>query len=158
LLFNIALEKVIRYAKINTRGGIFCKSVQIFAYADDIDIVGRSQVAVKEVFISLEKAAKKMGLQVNKGKAKYMPVTKKDYAHISSHIEIGSYQFETVHSFTYLGSEVNCKNDVSAEIKKKYILSANRCFHGRRKHFKSQLKSRKTKMTLYKVVVRPVAT
>jgi sorting nexin-29 len=40
LLFNIRLEKVIRDAKINTRGSIFFKSVQIFAYADDIDIVG----------------------------------------------------------------------------------------------------------------------
>jgi hypothetical protein len=41
-----------------------------------------------------------------------MPVTKKDYARIPC-IEIGPYQFETVHSFTYVGYEVNCKNDVS---------------------------------------------
>jgi hypothetical protein len=61
-----------------------------------------------------------------------IPATTRD------HIEIGPYQSETVHSFTYLGSEVNCKNDVSAEIKKR-ILSANKCFRGLRKHFKSQL-------------------
>jgi hypothetical protein len=79
-----------------------------------------------------------MGLQVNQEKTKYMPVTEKDYAHIPSHTEIGSYQFETVHNFTYLESEVNCKNYVSAEIKKS-IISANICFHGLRKHFKSQL-------------------
>jgi hypothetical protein len=59
-----------------------------------------------------------------------MPVTKKDYARIPR-IEIGPYQFETVHSFTYVGYKVNCKNDVSAEIKKR-ILSANRFFHGLR--------------------------
>jgi sorting nexin-29 len=40
LLFNIALEKVIRDANINIRGNIFYKSVQILAYADDIDITG----------------------------------------------------------------------------------------------------------------------
>jgi hypothetical protein len=79
LLFNIALEKVIRDEKINTRGSIFYKSVQILVYADDIDIVGRSQAAVKEVFISLEKAAKGMGLQVNQEETKYKPVTKNDY-------------------------------------------------------------------------------
>jgi hypothetical protein len=78
LLFNIALEKVIRDAKINPRGNIFYKSVQIFAYVDEIDIVGWSQAAKKEVFISLEKAAKEMGLQVNQEKTKYVPVTKKD--------------------------------------------------------------------------------
>jgi hypothetical protein len=40
LLFNIALEKVTRDAKIDTRGSIFYTSVQIFACANDIDIVG----------------------------------------------------------------------------------------------------------------------
>ena len=37
LLFNIALEKVIRDAAVIIRGTIFYKSVQILAYADDID-------------------------------------------------------------------------------------------------------------------------
>jgi hypothetical protein len=138
LLFNVALEKVIRDVKINTRGNIFYRSVQIFSCADDIDIVGRSQTAMKEAFISLEKVAKEMNLQVNQEKTKYMPVTKEDYAYIPSHIEIGPYQFETVRNITYLGFEVNCKNNVSAEIKKP-ILSASRCFHRLRKHFKSQL-------------------
>jgi hypothetical protein len=55
------------------------------------------------------------------------------------HMEISPYQFETVNSFTYLGSEFNCKNDASAKIKKKLILSASRCFQGLKKHFKSQL-------------------
>ena len=36
ILFNIALEKVIRDANINQCGNIFYKSVQILAYADDI--------------------------------------------------------------------------------------------------------------------------
>jgi hypothetical protein len=80
-----------------------------------------------------------------------MPVTKKDYAHIPSHIEIGPYQFETVHGFTYLGSEVNCKKYVSAEIKKNvFCLQIDA--------LKSQLTSRKTKMTFCKVPVRPVST
>jgi len=41
LLFNIALEEVIRDAAVNIRGTIFYKSVQMLAYADDIDINGR---------------------------------------------------------------------------------------------------------------------
>jgi hypothetical protein len=44
---------------------------------------------------------------------------------------------------------------ISAEIKKR-ILSANRCLHGLRKHFKSHLIWKKTK--LYKVLIRPLTT
>jgi hypothetical protein len=107
---------------------------------------------MKEAFTSLEKAAREMHLNINQGKTKYMPVTKKDCSKIPSHIKIDSYKFEAVHSFTYLGSEVNCKNDMSVEIRKR-ILAANKCFHGLRTHFKSHLISRKTKTLLYKVLV-----
>jgi len=44
LLFNIALEKVIRDTAVNIRGTIFYKSVKILAYADDIDIIGRTEL------------------------------------------------------------------------------------------------------------------
>jgi sorting nexin-29 len=55
LLFNIDLEKVIRDLGINQRGTIFYKSVQILAYADDTDIIGRAQKAMKEAFTNLER-------------------------------------------------------------------------------------------------------
>jgi sorting nexin-29 len=41
LLFNIALVNVITDAGINVRT-IFCKSIQILAFADDFDTVGRT--------------------------------------------------------------------------------------------------------------------
>ena len=43
LKVNIASEKVIRDAAVNIGGTIFYKFVQILAYADDIDIIGRTQ-------------------------------------------------------------------------------------------------------------------
>jgi hypothetical protein len=58
-----------------------------------------------------------MNLQINRNKTKYMPVTKNERANGPVHTEIGSYKFETVCSFTYLGSEVNCKNYISDEKK-----------------------------------------
>ena len=61
LLFNLALEKVVRNEGIQTSGTIFYKSVQLLAYADDIDIIARSQTALKEAFLSLERAAGEMG-------------------------------------------------------------------------------------------------
>ena len=37
-------------------------------YADDIDIIARFQTALKEAFLSLERAAGEMGLRINEKK------------------------------------------------------------------------------------------
>jgi hypothetical protein len=78
-----------------------------------------------------------------------MPVTNKICIDGPTYLEIGPSKYETVYCFTYLGSEVNYKNDISVDIQER-ILSANRCFHGLRKHLKSHLISRKTKTLMYK--------
>jgi len=91
-----------------------------------------------EAFTNLEKAAKGMNQFINQEKTKYMPVTKKSHASYPHYLEAGPYKFKVVHSFNYLGSDVNCNNDISAEIQK-CILVANRCFHGLRKHLRSHL-------------------
>ena len=49
--FNLAFGKVIRNAKIQTSGTTFYKSVQLLAYADDVDIIARSRTALKEAFL-----------------------------------------------------------------------------------------------------------
>ena len=86
LLFNIALEKVIRDAAVNIRGTIFYKSVQILAYADDIDIIGRLQSAMIEAFTSLEKAAKDMNLFSNQEKTKYSDTSANEDNSFRDHI------------------------------------------------------------------------
>ena len=97
-----------------------------------------------EAFNSLEKAAKDMNLLVNQDKTKYMPVTKKSHAHYPHYLEVRSYKFEVIHRFIYLGSNVNCNNDISEEIHKR-ILVANWCFHGLRKHLRSYFDLKKHK-------------
>jgi len=57
-----------RDAAVNVRGTIFYKSVQILAYADDIDIIERTQSAMIEAFASIEKAATSMNLFINQEK------------------------------------------------------------------------------------------
>jgi hypothetical protein len=73
---------------------------------------------MKEAFTDFKKAAKKMHLQINQGKTKYMPVTKQICTDGHTYLEIGPYKFETVYSFTYLGLEVNYKNGISVNIQK----------------------------------------
>lgn len=81
LLYNIALEKVIRDIKIQTTGVIFYKSVQILTYTNN-SIIRRTLAVVMEAFSSLERKQED-GLS-NKGEEneayvywsnKYYPVT-----------------------------------------------------------------------------------
>ncbi|XP_060665808.1 uncharacterized protein LOC132798106, partial [Drosophila nasuta] len=48
---------------------------------------------------------------------------------LDSHVVADSYTFEVVKEFTYLGTAINTKNDVSLEIKRRITL-ANRCYFG----------------------------
>ena len=68
ILFNITLEKTIPEANLNQRGNIFYKSVQILAYADDIDIISRSPKSLQEVTVALDRAARIMGLEIIQAK------------------------------------------------------------------------------------------
>lgn len=66
MLFNTALENVIRGPRINITGTIFNNSVQILAYADYIDIFARSKETLTDAFIlSMKKAAYEIGLKIN---------------------------------------------------------------------------------------------
>jgi len=98
LLFNLALEKFVRNAGIQTSGTMFYKSVQLLAYADDIDIKARSQTALKEAFLSLERAAGEMGLRINEKKTKYL-VTRES-KNQQRYFQIKNFNFEAVQSFT----------------------------------------------------------
>jgi sorting nexin-29 len=93
LLFNIALGKVIRDVRIQTRVTIFYKSVQLLAYADNIGITGRSEHSVKKIITALKSAAGAMGLSVNQEKTKYMVVKSKSHIPHAPHIHIINYNF-----------------------------------------------------------------
>jgi hypothetical protein len=54
--------------------------MQILAYADNIDIINRSPKSLIEATITLDRAARRMGLEINQAKTKYMICgTKKKY-------------------------------------------------------------------------------
>jgi sorting nexin-29 len=72
ILFNIALEKIKRDANINQRRNVFYKSVQILAYANDIDIISSTPKSLQEATIALVRAARRTELEINQAKTKYM--------------------------------------------------------------------------------------
>jgi sorting nexin-29 len=63
ILFNLALEKVIRDSEIETEGTTCNKSTQILAYTDDIVTIGRSIETLKETQKKSMKTAQVMGLK-----------------------------------------------------------------------------------------------
>jgi hypothetical protein len=65
LLFNVVLEVIVRRANLQTTGTVYNKETQLLAYADDIDIVGRSQSSVWDAFLALERETAKVGLKIN---------------------------------------------------------------------------------------------
>jgi hypothetical protein len=63
MLFNVVLEVIVRRANLQTTGTIYNKETQLLAYADDIDIVDRSQSAIWDAYLALEREAAKVGLK-----------------------------------------------------------------------------------------------
>jgi hypothetical protein len=112
-------------------------------YADDIDIVGRSQSAVRDVYLALEVEAAKIGLKINEQKTKFMIAARNDRTirDVGQSVAIGDKNFEVVKEFVYL---------------QRRIQTANRCFFGLHKHLQSSHVSRQTILTINKTLIHPV--
>ncbi|GFU69990.1 uncharacterized protein TNCV_1879481 [Trichonephila clavipes] len=121
-----------------------------------MDIIVRTPTTLSQTFLSLEKEALRTGMKIHENKTKYTPCIKSCFS-TNSHFKIEEYNFEVVNSFSYLGSEINNRNDCTTEIKKR-ITMANRCLNGLRKYRKSNLIKRKPEVLLYKSLLRSVLT
>jgi hypothetical protein len=70
---------------------------------------------------------------------------------------IGQSQFESVNEFTYLGVQINSQNKVSDEIRKR-IQAGNRCYYANKKLLSNKLLNYKSKIQIYKTLIRPTVT
>lgn len=87
-------------------------------------------------------------------KTKYMVITRSNNR--VRHLDIDDYRFEAVDNFKYLGGDINKDSNSHNEINIR-LAAANRCFFGLVPLFKSKILSWKSKITLYKVLVRLIA-
>ena len=117
--------------------------MQILAYADDIYIISRSPKSLQEATIAWDRAARRMGLEINQAKTKYMICgTKKKYVENVFKVR--------VNSFLYLGTLITTDNNTSAKINNRIAL-ANRSYFGLVNILKAKNINRK-----YKVIyIRP---
>jgi hypothetical protein len=154
ILFNLALEKIICEANINQHGNIFYISVQILAYADNIDIISRSPKSLQEATTGLDEAARMVGLEINQAKTKYMICgTKKKY--VENVFKVKHMAYERVNSFVYLGTLITADNNFSAEINNRITL-ANRSYFGMVNMLKAKNINRKHEVIIYNTLITPV--
>jgi hypothetical protein len=90
LLFNVVLEV--------TTGTIYNKETQLLAYDDDIYIVGKSQLAVRNAYLALKREADKVWLRMKEKKTKYMIAGRNDTTirDVGQSMAIGDKHFEVI--------------------------------------------------------------
>jgi hypothetical protein len=83
---------------------IYNKETQLLAYADDINIVGKSQSAVWNTYLALEGEAVKVELKINEQKTKYMIAARNHRTthNVGQSVAIGNKHFEVVKEFVSL--------------------------------------------------------
>ena len=92
LLFNIVLDMAIKKINNNIKICTNQGSQMILAFANDIDGVG-----VKASCLKIDKECKKMGLNINEEKTKYMHITRQPTRdRIGQNITMYTYNFECV--------------------------------------------------------------
>jgi len=56
------------------------QQLNVLAYADDIVLIGKNEIQIRQLFVEIENIARKLGLHINEGKTKYMTVEWKNSA------------------------------------------------------------------------------
>jgi hypothetical protein len=92
------------------------------AYADDVNILGGSVYTVRENAEALVVATKKIGLEVNTDKTKYMVMSRDRNAGRVHGVMIDNSSIERVEEFKYLGASLTDQNSIQEEIKSRLNL------------------------------------
>lgn len=101
---------VIRKIPVDPKGTLLNKSAQIVGYADDLNIMARSQLKSKEIYEDLERAAKEIGLQINEDKTKIMIQTRRKVP-TRQNLTIAEHNLEIVKDFIYTSGPI-CQRTV----------------------------------------------
>jgi sorting nexin-29 len=155
LLFNFALEWAIRRVQVNQNCVKINGTQQLVAYAGDVNILGGSTRAVKEIAESLVIATKEIGLEVNADKTKYMVMSRDQNAGRTHGVKIDNSSFERVDEVKYLGTTLTNQNLIQENLNSR-LKSGNACYHSVQYLMPSRLLSKSLKIKMYRTIILPV--
>ncbi|VVC30294.1 eIF3G, RNA recognition motif,RNA recognition motif domain,Eukaryotic translation initiation factor 3 [Cinara cedri] len=133
VLFNLVLGKIVR--EINLCEGVELgrSTINILVYADDISLLGRSRDDNKNVG--------EMGIRYKNNSLKWKNTNLKEWTNSNT--------------FKRKGSIITQDNDIKTEISMR-LQSANKCFFGLSKIFRSRAISKNLKVRMYLTLLRPI--
>jgi hypothetical protein len=128
---------------------------QLLVYADDVNILGGSIHTIRKNTEALVVTTKKIGLETNPDKTKYMVMSRDQNARQNGNIQIGNKSFDTVKEFKYLGTNLTNQNSIYEEIKSR-LKSGNACYHSVQNLLSSSLLFKNIKLQIYRTIILPV--
>jgi hypothetical protein len=154
LLFNFALEYVIRKVQKNQVGLVMNGTHQLLVYADDINLLGDSVSTIKENTETLLGASRDVGIEINAEKTKYVIMSYHQNSEQNHNLRIANESFEKCGKIQIHGDDTY-QNDIYDESKSR-LNSGNACYNPIQNLLSSHLVTKKLKIKTYKTVIFPV--
>ena len=136
-----------RQLTVQTASTVFHKSVQLIGYADDINIMGRTKMAISDVYGELKETVKEVGLIINVCKTKALVQSRR--LGNGGTLTVEDHKIEVVRRFKYLGTVINGSSDKTEEIRAR-ILAANKAYSSLQTTFRSKQVHRNNKIRFTK--------
>jgi hypothetical protein len=101
---------------------------QLLVYSDDVKMLGASVRTIKKNAEALIVTSKKIGLEVNAYKTKYMVMSRDQNAGRCHNKKTDNISFERVEEFKYWGTTITNQNSIQEEMKSSSN-SGNACYY-----------------------------
>ena len=153
-LFLLVIDHIMKNTTATGRNGIRWNLTTILDdldFADDIALLASTKQHLQNKTDKLVEEAAKTGLKINTHKSKVMRFNARNH----DGIEVNGNKIDDVDSFTYLGAKMTKEGGGKEDIDNR-LAKARAAFNRLKRIWQTTSISQKTKLKLYKTLVRPV--
>jgi hypothetical protein len=134
------------------QGYLYLSYHQMLVCADDVNLWGGNIDSIKKNTKILIDASKKVVVQVNADRTKYMLLSRHQNAEQNHNIKTGDISFENVAQFKYLGTTLTIQNLIQEETKRR-LNSGSACYHSVQNLFSSRMLYKRVKIRIYQTII-----